>query len=151
MYTKTGALQSSNITDIRVSEIATPEERRFMLILPTARSQWRLSHLRCDTIINHYITLHNITLHYIWFYMLNMAPAKIPVSRLACSSFHYTNQKCRFIFWLWGNLGTFILLCLFDIWALKKKRVLLLLLTRRFSCSLIRTSEGERKTEHQYL
>lgn len=145
MYTKTGALQSSNITDIQVSEIAKPEETRFMLILPTACRQWGPAHLRCDIIINYY------TLMVVWFYMLNMDPTKIPVPRLACFSFHYTNQKCRFIFWLWGNLSTFILLCLFDIWALKWKRVLLLLLTRSFSRSLIRTSEGERKTEHQCL
>lgn len=144
-YTKIGALESSKITDIRVSDIATPEETRFMLILSTACRQWRPAHLRCDIIINYY------TLMVIWFYMLNMAPAKILVPRLAYSCFHYTNQKCRFIFWLWGNLSTFILLCLFDIWALKRKRVLLLLLTRSFSRSLIRTSEGERKTEHQCL
>lgn len=29
MYTKIGALESSGITDIRVSEIATPEETQF--------------------------------------------------------------------------------------------------------------------------
>lgn len=142
MYAKIGMLESSKITDIRVSEIATPEETWFMLILPTACRQWRPAHLRCDIIISYY------TLVVIWFYMLNMAPAKIPVPRLACSSFHYTDQKCRFVFWLWGNLSTFILLCLFDIWGFKAEASFAAPADKELSPFLNKNIWG-RKTEHR--